>query len=144
MAAPSFCAQSAAYVSSAEESTVDFDRSHPPALSTGLRGLCPRCGRGHLFNGFLTVRPKCEACGLDFAFADSGDGPAFFVMSFVGILIVAVAMWVEFTYEPPMWVHMALWLPFTVLLSVLLVRPAKGIMIALQYRHGAEEGRLRP
>jgi uncharacterized protein (DUF983 family) len=64
-------------------------------------------------------------------------------MSVVGILVVAIAMWVEFTYEPPIWVHMALWLPFTILLSVILVRPAKGLMIALQYRNGAEEGRLR-
>ena len=121
---------------------MEFDRSMPPAIPTGLKGLCPRCGRGHLFQGFLTLRPRCEACGLDFSFADSGDGPAFFVMSIVGVLVVGLALWVEFTYEPPIWLHMALWLPLTVILSVLLVRPAKGIMVALQYRHGAEEGRL--
>jgi uncharacterized protein (DUF983 family) len=123
---------------------LDFDRARPPALSTGLRGLCPRCGKGHLFNGYLAIRPKCEVCGLDFAFADSGDGPAFFVMSFVGILIVALAMWVEFSYEPPIWVHMALWLPLTVILSMLMVRPAKGLMVVLQYQNGAEQGRLLP
>jgi uncharacterized protein (DUF983 family) len=97
-----------------------------------------------LFKGFLTVNPRCEACGLDFAFADSGDGPAFFIMSIVGVLIVGLAMWLEFTYEPPLWVHAVLWLPLTVLLSVALLRPAKGVMIALQYQHGAEEGRLKP
>ena len=74
---------------------------------------------------------------------DSGDGPAFFVMSLVGIVIVALAMWVEFSYEPPIWIHMALWLTLTVLLSMVLVRPAKGLMIALQYKHKAEEGRMR-
>lgn len=121
---------------------MDVAQKPPPAIATGLRGLCPRCGRGHLFKGYLTVRPACEICGQDFAFADSGDGPAFFVMSFVGIVVVALAMGVEFSYEPPMWLHAALWLPFTVLLSMVLIRPAKGIMIALQYRHRAEQGRL--
>lgn len=121
---------------------MDRPTKPPPAIPTGLRGLCPRCGRGHLFDGYLKVKPSCEACGLDFAFADSGDGPAFFVMSFVGIVVVALAMWVEFSYEPPIWLHAALWLPATVILSTLLIRPAKGVMIALQFRHRAEEGRL--
>jgi uncharacterized protein (DUF983 family) len=121
---------------------VDHDHS-PPAIPAGLKGRCPRCGRGRLFNGFLTLRPACEVCGLNFAFADSGDGPAFFVMSIVGIIVVAMAMTIEFAYEPPMWVHALLWLPFTIVFSLLLVRPAKGVLIALQYRHRAEEGRIR-
>jgi uncharacterized protein (DUF983 family) len=121
---------------------VEYDRSPPPPISTGLRGRCPRCGRGRLFKGFRTQKPRCEVCGLEYAFADSGDGPAFFVMSIVGLVVVALAMWVEFAYEPPMWVHMALWLPLTVALSLALVRPLKGAMIALQYRHKAEEGRF--
>ena len=120
------------------------DRVLPPALSTGLRGRCPRCGRGHLFAGYLSLRQRCEACGLDFGFADSGDGPAFFVMSFVGMVIVACAMFVEFTYEPPLWVHVVLWTPLTIVLSLILVRPLKGLLIALQFQRGAEQGRLRP
>ena len=122
---------------------MDHDRTKPPVASTGLRGRCPRCGRGHLFGGYLTLRPACEACGLDFAFADSGDGPAFFVMSIVGIIVVGLAMTVEFTFEPPIWLHMLLWLPLTVILAAAMVRPAKGLMIALQYRSGAEQGRLQ-
>jgi uncharacterized protein (DUF983 family) len=123
---------------------VEYDRSLPPPVSTGLRGRCPRCGRGHLFGGFLSLQPRCEVCGLEYAFADSGDGPAFFVMSIVGIVVVALAMWVEFAYEPPLWLHAALWLPLVIVLSLALVRPAKGVLIALQYRHKAEEGRFRP
>ena len=123
---------------------MEYDRSSPPPVSTGLRGRCPRCGRGHLFKGFLSLQPRCEVCGLDYAFADSGDGPAFFVMSIVGLVVVALAMWVEFAYEPPLWVHAALWLPLVIVLSLVLVRPAKGLLIALQYRHKAEEGRFRP
>jgi uncharacterized protein (DUF983 family) len=122
---------------------VDFDRSPPPPIPTGLRGHCPRCGRGHLFDGYLALRPACERCGLDYSFADSADGPAFFVMSIVGILIVGLALWVEFAYEPPLWVHLSLWLPLSVVLCLGMVRPLKGMMIALQYSHRAEEGRLR-
>ena len=102
-----------------------------------------RCGRGHLFDGYLALRPACERCGLDYSFADSADGPAFFVMSIVGILIVGLALWVEFAYEPPLWVHLSLWLPLSVVLCLGMVRPLKGMMIALQYSHRAEEGRLR-
>ena len=122
---------------------MDYDRSPPSILSAGLGCRCPRCGRARLFSGFLTLRPACERCGLDYTFIDSGDGPAFFVMSIVGIVVVGLAMWVEFTWEPPIWVHMALWLPLTVALSFAMVRPAKGLMIALQFRHKAEEGRLQ-
>jgi len=96
-----------------------------------------------MFQGFLKVRPKCEVCGLDFAFADSGDGPAFFVMSIVGLVVVGLALWVEFAYEPPIWLHIVMWFLLTGILSLLLVRPAKGIMIALQYHHKAEEGRFQ-
>ena len=123
--------------------TADYDRSPPPAAATGLACKCPRCGRGRLFSGYLTLRPSCESCGLDFAFADSGDGPAFFVMSLVGILVVFCAMIVEFSYEPPLWLHAVLWIPLTFALALALVRPAKGLLIALQYRHKAEQGRLK-
>jgi uncharacterized protein (DUF983 family) len=109
----------------------------------GMAGRCPRCGQGKLFAGFLTVRPRCESCGLDFAFADSGDGPAFFIMSFVGILVVALALWVEFTYAPPIWLHLVIWFSLTAVLSLGLARPAKGLLIALQFHHRAEEGRIQ-
>ncbi len=119
------------------------DVSTPSPIVTGLRGRCPRCGKGRLFAGFLTLRPRCETCGLDFAFADSGDGPAFFVMSIVGIVVVALALWVEFAYEPPIWLHLVLWFALTGILSLALVRPLKGLMVALQFQHRAEEGRLQ-
>lgn len=112
-----------------------------PAL-TGLAGHCPRCGKGHLFTGYLTLRPSCEVCGLDYTFADTGDGPAFFVMSIVGIVVVALALWVEFAFEPPIWLHIVMWFSLSVILSIALVRPLKGLMVALQYHHKAGEGRL--
>jgi uncharacterized protein (DUF983 family) len=96
-----------------------------------------------MFQGFLKINPTCEVCGLDLAFADSGDGPAFFVMSIVGFVVVGLALWVEFTYAPPIWLHLVMWFALTAILSLALVRPSKGVLVALQYHHKAEEGRFQ-
>lgn len=112
----------------------------PP--SVGARGRCPRCGEGHLFSGFLTVAPRCEVCGLDFAFSDSGDGPAVFIMMIVGFVVVGLALVVEFTFHPPYWLHALIWIPLILILSIGLLRPLKGLLIAQQYRHRAAEGRV--
>jgi uncharacterized protein (DUF983 family) len=111
-------------------------------VSTGLAGRCPRCGNGHLFSGFVTVAPRCEVCGLDLRFADSGDGPAVFVMLFAGFLVVGTALLVEVRYEPPFWVHFIIFLPLTLLVCLGMLRPLKGLLIALQYRNKAEQGGL--
>lgn len=116
---------------------------YPPqsALATGLKSRCPRCGRGRLFDGYLTLAPECRACGLDFSFADSGDGPAVFIILIVGFLVVGGALVVEVAFRPSYFVHALLWLPLIVLLPLLTLRPAKALMVALQYKHGAQEGR---
>jgi len=116
--------------------------SEPPPIAAGVKGSCPRCGEGRMFDGFLAVRKTCESCGLDYDFADAADGPAVFVMFLVGFLVVGLALWVEFAYVPPIWVHVVLWFPLTAILSLAAIRPLKGVMIALQYHHKAEEGRL--
>ncbi|MEH3119721.1 MAG: DUF983 domain-containing protein [Methylorubrum populi] len=115
----------------------------PPPIPTGLRGRCPACGEGHLFRGFLAVRPACEVCGQDFSAFDSADGPAFFVMSIVGFVVVGVALWMEFAYEPPVWVHALVAGTLAVGLSLLLVRPLKGVLAAVQFANKAEQGRFR-
>jgi uncharacterized protein (DUF983 family) len=125
-----------------DEPMPDAPATPPSPYASGLAGRCPRCGKGHLFQGFLGVKARCEACGLDFAFADSGDGPAFFIMSIVGILVVGLALVTEFAYEPPIWLHLVMCSALTIVLSLAMARPAKGLMIALQYHHRAEEGRL--
>lgn len=112
------------------------------AMSRGLRGRCPRCGEGRLFRGFLTPRPRCESCGLDFDFADAGDGPAVFVILIGGAIVVAAALTTEVVYQPPYWVHAMLWLPLILIVTLTPLRPLKGVMIALQYHHRAQEGRL--
>jgi uncharacterized protein (DUF983 family) len=100
-----------------------------------LLGRCPRCGRGALFKGLLTVNERCPACGLDLAAQDAGDGPAVFVILILGALVVGLAIWVEVKFEPPIWVHIVLWTPFTLGVALLLLRPLKAALIVLQYRH---------
>jgi len=108
----------------------------------GLRCACPRCGKGKLFRGFLTIPPRCEVCGLDYGFADSGDGPAVFIMFIAGFIVVGAALVTEVLYHPPYWVHAALWLPLILIVTLGLLRPMKGLMIALQYYHKAAERRF--
>ena len=117
---------------------------YPPVspVSAGLGGKCPRCGDGKLFAGFIDVAPRCSHCGLDFKFADAGDGPAVFVMLIAGFAIVGLALFVEVRYEPPMWLHLVIFLPLTLIVTLGMLRPLKGILIALQYRNRAEQGRL--
>jgi uncharacterized protein (DUF983 family) len=105
-------------------------------------GRCPRCGKGRLFQGFLALRPRCEACGLDFSFVDSADGPAFFVMFISGFIVAGSALAVEMLYAPPYWVHAVLWAPLILITTLGPLRPIKGLLIALQYYHKAAEGRL--
>ena len=109
------------------------------AIATGLACKCPRCGQGRLYAGFLTVAERCAACGLDFRKADSGDGPAVFIIFILGIVVVPAAFWVEFRFEPPMWLHMTIWPPAILGGALALLRPMKGVLIALQFRHQASE-----
>jgi uncharacterized protein (DUF983 family) len=111
-------------------------------ISRGLRGLCPSCGKGHLFQGFLTLRPACEKCGLDYGFADAGDGPAVFVILIGGAIVVGAALATEIVFQPPYWLHAALWLPLVLLVTLAPLRLIKGVLIALQFHHKAAEGRL--
>ena len=108
----------------------------------GLRGRCPRCGEGRLFVGYLKIAQSCEACGADFSAEDAGDGPAVFIMFAVGFLVVPLALLAEIAYAPPVWVHMALWIPLALGLVLLLLPPFKATLFALQYKHAAREARL--
>jgi uncharacterized protein (DUF983 family) len=104
-------------------------------FTAGLKCRCPGCGRGKLFKGLLTVAPACDVCALDLAAQDSGDGPAVFVIFIVGALAVALAFIVEFTYSPPVWVHLIYQIPFVLGASIFLLRPMKATLIALQYKN---------
>lgn len=108
-------------------------------VSAGLGCKCPRCGRGALFDGYLTVAESCTACGLDLRKADSGDGPAVFIIFILGFLIVPPALIFEALVAPPLWLHMVIWPPLVVIGALALLRPMKGLMIALQFHHKASD-----
>lgn len=111
-------------------------------VRAGLSCTCPRCGQGKLFDGLLKVRPTCSNCGLDYSFADSGDGPAVFVIMIIGFLVVGLALWVEVSFSPPLWLHLIIWIPLAVVLSLWLLRVLKSLLIALQYRNNARQGEI--
>ncbi|MDY8108531.1 DUF983 domain-containing protein [Fulvimarina sp. 2208YS6-2-32] len=121
--------------------------NHPAETKTdpvkaGLSGRCPRCGEGRLFAGFLTPARRCEECDLDYGFADSGDGPAVFVILIIGFVVCGLALWMEVSQAPPFYVHLLLWIPLIFLLALPMLRMLKGLMIALQYANKAREGRI--
>ncbi len=114
----------------------DPPRYPPVSLAYAAFGCrCPRCGKGPLFSGLLTVRPACSACGLDFSAQDAGDGPAVFVILVLGLIVVGLAAWVEVRFSPPMWVHIVLWTPLICGGAIAMLRPLKAALIALHYRH---------
>jgi uncharacterized protein (DUF983 family) len=117
---------------------------YPPIdpFKTGIACRCPRCGNGRLFSGYLTVKPTCSACGLDYSFIDTGEGPAVLVMLVVGFVVIGSALWLDGLFNMPVWLHLFIWLPVSVILSLILLRKMKGVMIALQYRTKAQEGKL--
>jgi uncharacterized protein (DUF983 family) len=113
----------------------------PNPFLAGLAGRCPNCGQGRLFEGFLKVTPQCASCGFDLSSADSGDGPVVFILLFVGMIVVFSMMIVEFTIHPPIWVQLITWLPLAVILTLAVLRPFKGVLIALQFHNRASEHR---
>lgn len=108
-------------------------------LSAGVRCACPRCGRGKLYRGYLTVAERCDACGLDLAKHDSGDGPAVFLIFILGFVVVPVALWVSMTVEWPLWLHAIVWSVVVLGMTLGMLRPAKAYVIALQYRYRRSE-----
>jgi uncharacterized protein (DUF983 family) len=123
---------------------VNDNKGFPPVepIAAGLKGCCPRCGKGKLFSGLLGIAPSCDNCGLDYSFADAGDGPAVFVILIIGFIVVGLALWMEVSVNPPLWLHFILWIPLTLVLSLGALRLIKGLLITLQYANKAAEGRL--
>lgn len=120
----------------------DGDGRHWKRLSpmeTGPYGRCPRCGEGHIFHGFLTLRDRCEVCGLKYDFADPADGPAVFVQLFACVPGVIFIVMLEILVRPGLWVHLAVGVPVLILTAVLPLRPIKGWLVAAQYVNQAQE-----
>ncbi|HEY0299866.1 MAG TPA: DUF983 domain-containing protein [Rhizomicrobium sp.] len=114
----------------------------PSVVSASLLGRCPRCGQGRLFDGYLAIAPACTVCGQDFKSFDVGDGAAALVILVVGAIVCGLALWTEFTFHPPLWLHAVLWAPVIAILTIALLRLIKSALLVLQYRHKAGEGRI--
>ena len=116
----------------------------PSVVQAGLRGLCPRCGKPTLFAKAIKFADRCSACGLDYSGFNVGDGPAAFLTLILGAIVVAMAITLELTLHPPLWLHMLIWIPVTAGGVVVSLRAAKGALIAAEYRNAAREGRITP
>jgi uncharacterized protein (DUF983 family) len=117
------------------------------AMKRGFRGRCPRCGEGKLFRAFLKVDNNCSVCNLDFTPHRADDLPAYLVIVIVGHLLVPVILLIETDYSPPVWLQMSIYLPFTVVASLLLLQPVKGAVVGMQWAlrmHGFDEQNPEP
>lgn len=119
-------------------------RSTAAILFDALCGRCPRCGKGRLFAGYLRIAPACKACGVGFAGHDSGDGPAVFVIFLLGIVVVGLAALMERFLAPPLWLHALVWIPVTLVGTVALLRPLKGLLIGFQFRYRSLDEPAKP
>ncbi|MCB1385769.1 MAG: DUF983 domain-containing protein [Nitratireductor sp.] len=129
----------------AKRSSKQEDRALYPeqsVMATGLAGRCPRCGEGRLYQSLLKPVTRCGVCGLDMSFAEEGDGPAVLVILLLGGVVAGLALAFENLFSPPIWLHVLLWVPVTLILSIWSLRAMKGIMIASQYRTKAAEGQI--
>jgi uncharacterized protein (DUF983 family) len=112
------------------------------AIKRGFRGRCPRCGEGKLFRAFLKVDNNCSVCGLDFTPHRADDLPAYLVIVIVGHIVVPMALVIETNYSPPVALQLAVYLPFTLVASLLLLQPVKGAVVGIQWAlrmHGFDE-----
>lgn len=114
-------------------------RGQPGIPAAALFGLCPQCGAKGLFDGPARFAPICGACKLDFAQFNVGDGPAAFLTMVIGAVVVALAVWVEFAFSPPVWVHLALWVPLIAASTLGGLRVSKAALLAAEYRRKARE-----
>jgi len=124
------------------ESAVTEKRSVWTALKRGFRGRCPRCGEGKLFRAFLKVDDHCSVCDLDFTPHRADDLPAYLVIVIVGHIVVPTILWIETDFSPSVPLQLVIYLPFTLVLSLLLLQPVKGAVVGVQWAlhmHGFDE-----
>ena len=117
----------------------DDERGRPPVWEAALFGCCPRCGSRTLFAGVVRFADRCRVCGLDFSRFNVGDGPAAFLTLIIGAVLVGLALWLEVAVAPPFWVHVALWVPLTMLAVLAGLRVSKALLLTGEYRNRAGE-----
>jgi uncharacterized protein (DUF983 family) len=113
-------------------------------VMNGIKGRCPRCGDGRLFTGYLKIADRCDVCGMSFHGHDTGDGPVVPILLVIGAIIVGAALWLELVHEPPVWVHLLIWIPLGTVLTLGIMVPLKGMAVGLQYKYRSTEEDARP
>ena len=101
------------------------------AVGRGLRGHCPACGEGRIFNGFLKVAEACHVCGAPLGLARADDAPPYFTILVVGHIIIPLLFIVDRMSQFPTWIMSAIFLPLTLVLTIGLIRPIKGATVGL-------------
>lgn len=114
------------------------ERNTNQAMINGFKTKCPNCGKGSLYSSYLKVKPNCSECNEDYSEARADDFPPYLTIIVVGHIIVPLVLWLERSFQPVMWVQMAIWLPMTAILSLILLPPIKGAVVGLQW--GARMG----
>ncbi|MFC3693611.1 DUF983 domain-containing protein [Chenggangzhangella methanolivorans] len=120
----------------AHGSEAEADPPARPIWRSMRRGAvlrCPACGEGRMFSAYLKVTPACASCGEELHHQRADDAPTYIVITIVAHVVVGALLWVEVAYQPPVWLHMAMWLPLTVILSLALLPPVKGALVGLQW-----------
>ncbi|MDP3908133.1 DUF983 domain-containing protein [Novosphingobium sp.] len=115
----------------------------PGFVPAALFGLCPQCGSRTLFDGVAKFAPRCRSCGLDLGQFNVGDGPAAFLTLLIGAVTLGLALWLEFSWHPPVWVHALVWIPFVAGTTIWGLRIGKAALLVTEYQRDAGEGRLK-
>src|SRR5215471_9574083 len=140
-----------AYIECKRSGAMSMSSPQPASLLSspvvrGFFGRCPCCGRGRMFRAFLKVADRCEVCGEEFFHHRADDFPAYVVIFIVGHTLVPASLSVEINFAPPIWLHLALWLPAALIMTLGLLQPVKGVIVALQWSlgmHGFEGAKAR-
>lgn len=117
-------------------------KGQPPVWRAAFFALCPECGTPGLFEGAATFRDRCPSCGLDYGRHNVGDGPAAFLTLIIGALLIVLALTLDFALNPPLWLHVILWVPLTVAAVIYGLRVAKAALLASEHQRKAAEGKI--
>jgi uncharacterized protein (DUF983 family) len=121
----------------ADNETNEFRQTVPravlPAMVNGFLGRCPHCGEGRLFRAFLKTADACPVCHEELHHQRADDFPAYLVVLVVGHIVVGAFMGFELMFELSTWQHLAIWIPATILLAIVLIQPIKGAVVGLQW-----------
>lgn len=130
----------------ANQPAVQPPKGAAEAMWRGFRGKCPACGEGRMFRKFLKVADNCPNCGEELHHQRADDFPAYLVIVLVGHILVPIVLAVETDFAMPMWAAMTLWPLIGLGMTLSLLQPVKGAVVAIQWflgMHGFEESKGR-